>query len=443
MMDMDNGKKYFDRIQAECARRRKRVIRAIDRRGILILRAASQRRFSNDVNYPYRQDSNFFYLTNIAEDDVIMVIAPGYEHGDYLLFCRENSERNMVWEGRRIGLHQAVKVFNADKAFSFEEFFARLPGLLNGREYLYCDMADRAFLIKLADACSRPGQRGGVLPRHFTDAAVLLHEMRLLKSPLEKRLCQIASDISVAAQLRAWRRCGPGVHEHEVAAELLYEYNRCDADASYPPIVAGGANACVLHYTKNNAVLKKGSLLLIDAGAEYQMYASDITRTIPVGGRFTEAQKAIYDVVLEAQRAAISKLRAGNTWNTVHTACVRVLTRGLVDVGLLRGSVSALLKKRAYSEFFMHGIGHWLGMDVHDAGLYSRDGKPRRFEAGMFLTIEPGLYMRSAKHIPRYWRNTGIRIEDDVLVTRSDAQVLTAALPKETAEIEQAMSQAD
>ncbi len=441
MSDTKSKEKYFDRIRAECVGRRKRLIRGIGRHGILILRAAPQQKFSNDVHYRYRQNSSFHYLTNIGEDDVIMVLAPGCAHGDYLLFCKENSEHNLVWEGSRIGLRKAVGVFGADKAFASEEFFACLPGLLNGREHLYCDTSDEEFFADLVAACSQASRRkGGILPRHFSDSDILLHEMRLLKSAAEKRLCQLAADISMAAQLRAWRRCRPGAYEYEVAAELLHEYNRHDAPAAYPPIVAGGANACVLHYIKNSDKLKKGGLLLIDAGAEYQMYASDITRTIPVSGTFTRAQKEAYDVVLAAQRSAISKARVGNTWDTVHSACVRELTRGLVDMGLLRGSVPALIKKRAYGEYFMHGTGHWLGMDVHDAGLYFQNGAPRRFEAGMFLTIEPGLYMRAGKHIPSCWRNTGIRIEDDVFISATGAQVLTAALPKETDEVERAMA---
>jgi len=270
---------------------------------------------------------------------------------------------------------------------------------------------------------------------------LVLHEMRIKKSPSELRLMRRAAEISVAAHRRAWRVCRPGLHEHEIAAELLHEFHRHGAASAYPPIVGGGANACVLHYTDNRSALKDGDLLLIDAGAEVCLYAGDVTRTIPVNGRFRPAQRELYEIVLEAQEKAIAAVVPGHTWEDVHAAAVAALTRGLVAAGLLRGRVPSLIRKRAYSRFYMHGTGHWLGMNVHDAGAYMKDGRARRFEPGMVLTIEPGLYVRAARDVPRRWWNTGIRIEDDVLVTSRAPRVLTAALPKEAADIEAAMAQ--
>ena len=427
----------------EFAKRRRRVLREIGRDSLLCVRAAPRRIYAGDVDYPYRQSSDFAYLTGLNEDAMVAVFAPGCEHGNYILFCTPNDDTRTLWEGRRVGVRAAAREHGADLALPVADFAEWLPRLLGGRRRLYCDLDDTAHLPELAAACAqaRAAARGAAAPRELADMGLVLHEMRIKKSPSELRLMRRAAEISVAAHRRAWRVCRPGLHEHEIAAELLHEFHRHGAASAYPPIVGGGANACVLHYTDNRSALKDGDLLLIDAGAEVCLYAGDVTRTIPVNGRFRPAQRELYEIVLEAQEKAIAAVVPGHTWEDVHAAAVAALTRGLVAAGLLRGRVPSLIRKRAYSRFYMHGTGHWLGMNVHDAGAYMKDGRARRFEPGMVLTIEPGLYVRAARDVSRRWWNTGIRIEDDVLVTSRAPRVLTAALPKEAADIEAAMAQ--
>ena len=434
--------KNTERAKAEFEKRRRRVLRQIGRDALLCLRAAPGRIYAGDVLYPYRQHSDFAYLTGLLEDGMIAILAPGCEHGDYILFCTPNDEARIIWEGRRIGVRGAVRDHGVDLALPVHDFSEWLPRLLAGRRRLYCDLEDAAHVADLAVACVRTRgiARGAAAPRELVDAGVVLHEMRLKKSPFERNLMRRAVAISVAAHRRAWRLCRAGVSEREIAAEMLHEFHANDAVAAYPPIVGGGANACVLHYTANQDVLQDGELLLIDAGAEYQLYAGDVTRTIPVNGRFRPAQRELYEMVLEAQRRAIACAVVGNTWADVNAAATASLTRLLRGAGLLHGRPATLLKKRAYTRFYMHGAGHWLGMNVHDVGAYRRAGRPRRFEPGMVVTIEPGLYVRPARDVARRWWNTGIRIEDDVLITARAPQVLSAALPKEPHQIEAAMA---
>lgn len=434
--------KNIERANAEFRRRRRRLLRQIGRDALLCLRAAPAKIYAGDVLYPYRQHSDFAYLTGLSEDGMIAVFAPACEHGDYVLFCTPNDDARVIWEGRRVGARDAMRDHGVDLALPLQDFSEWLPRLLAGRRRLYCDLEDAAHVADLATACSRAraAARGAETPRELVDAGVPLHEMRLKKSPFELRLMRRAVEISVAAHRRAWRFCRAGASEREVAAELLHEFHANGAVAAYPPIVGGGANACVLHYTANKDLLKDGDLLLIDAGAEYQLYAGDVTRTIPVNGRFRPAQRELYEMVLEAQREALARAVVGNTWAEVNAAAAASLTRALVAAGLLRGRPQAMLKKRAYARFYMHGTGHWLGLDVHDVGDYRRAGRPRRFEPGMVLTIEPGLYVRPARDVARRWWNTGIRIEDDVLITARGPQVLSAALPKEAGQIEAAMA---
>ena len=434
--------KNTERASVEFEKRRRRVLRHIGSDALLCLRAARAKVYAGDVLYPYRQHSDFAYLTGLLEDAMIAVLAPGCEHGDYILFCTPNDEARIVWEGRRVGLRGAVCAHGVDLALPLQDFSAWLPRLLAGRRRIYCDLEDAAHVADLAGACTRARAiaRGAVAPHELVDAGVALHEMRLKKSPFERRLMRRAVDISLAAHRRAWRLCRPGVSEREIAAGLLHEFHANDAVAAYPPIVGGGANACVLHYTANKDPLRDGDLMLIDAGAEYRLYAGDVTRTVPINGRFRPAQRELYEMVLEAQRRAIAHAVVGNTWADVNAAAAASLTRSLRAAGLLHGRPATLLKKRAYTRFYMHGTGHWLGMNVHDVGAYRRAGRPRRFESGMVVTIEPGLYVRPARDVARRWWNTGIRIEDDVLITARAPQVLSAALPKEPDQIEAAMA---
>ena len=433
--------------QTELQSRRRRVLRSAGPDAIVCMFTAEQKNYSNDVHYPYRQDSNFYYLNGSVEDQMIMVLAPEHRFGDYILFCTPNDEHTIVWEGARMGLSRAKRVLGADKVFPIDAFNEVFPLLIDNRQYLYCDTFDTDKFSQLATLCrqTRRNRRNHAIPSYYADISVLLGELRLKKSKLEIETMQQAVDITAIAHRRMMQVCRPGLYEYEIDAEFMRIFNQHHARPAYPSIVAGGANACVLHYTDNKSRLKSGDLLLVDAGAEYQMYASDITRTIPVNKRFSSHQKELYEVVLEAQLKAIAKVQVGNNWLDVNNATVRALTRGLIDMGLLRGSLTALLKRSAYKDFYMHGIGHWLGLDVHDTISYSKrkSGEPRRFQTGMVLTIEPGLYINNKKNIARQFRNTGIRIEDDVLVTTRKPEVLSKDLVKNVDDIESLMSETE
>ena len=430
--------------QKELARRRKRVLQATDSNSVVCLFSAEQRGYSNDVHYPYRQDSNFYYLSGSVEDRMIMVLAAGHALGDYILFCTPNDERTALWEGSRVGLNNAKRIFAADKIFPIDSFPEVFATLMDNRQHLYCDTSDTRRFSQLVALCRQThgSRRRHTIPSHYIDIHTLLGELRLKKSTSEIKLMQQSADIAAAAHRRAMQVCRPGLYEYEIDAEIMQVFHRHNARAAYPSIVAGGGNACTLHYTNNQSRLKSGDLLLIDAGAEYQMYASDITRTIPVAKHFKSHQKELYEVVLEAQLQAIAKVKVGNNWDDVNNIAVRSLTQGLLDIGLLKGRLSTLLKRAAYRDFFMHGIGHWLGMDVHDTAGINKDksGKPRCFEAGMVLTIEPGLYIDNRHDIAKHFRNTGIRIEDDVLVRNQGPKVLSEHLVKSVDDIETAMS---
>ncbi len=433
--------------QKELENRRKRVLSAAGSDAVVCLFAAKQKNYSNDVYYAYRQDSNFYYLNGSVEDQMIMVLVPGHPFGDYILFCTPNDEHTIVWEGARIGLNRAKRMLGADKVFPIDEFDEIFPLLIDNKQYLYCDTSDTDNFLQLATLCrqTRRNRRNHAIPSYYADISVLLGELRLKKSKLEIETMQKAVAITTIAHQRMMQMCRPGLYEYEIDAEIMKIFHQHHTHPAYPSIVAGGVNACVLHYTDNKSRLKSGTLLLVDAGAEYRMYASDITRTIPVNKRFNSHQKELYEVVLEAQLKAIAKVQVGNNWLDVNNAAVRALTRGLIDTGLLKGSLPTLLKRAAYRDFYMHGIGHWLGLDVHDTMGHNKDksGRPRRFEAGMVLTVEPGLYIGNQSNIAAQFRNTGIRIEDDVLVTTRGPEVLSKHLVKNVNDIESVMSEAE
>ncbi len=420
-------------------------MRALGRDCAAVVPAAAVVNRSGGVAYPYRQNSDFAYLTGFCEPAAIAVFTPGRRDGEYVLFCLPRDEQRELWDGPRAGCRGAVRDFGADKAFPIEDFDAVFPRLIKGRTRICLpldDPADGAVDDPLDDA-ETPHRRLfsrlrrlGLRRRSRFALEGLTHEMRLRKSRAEIALMRKAAVIAAAAHRRAMRACRPGMFEYQLAAEIHCEFEGAAAVPAYPSIVGGGANACVLHYTRNADVLNDGDLVLIDAGAEYQLYASDVTRTFPVGGRFKPAQRELYELVLEAQRAAIGKVRAGNTWNDVHGAAVRALTTGLVALGLLKGRVQRLIRDGEYRRFYMHHTGHWLGMDVHDVGGVSDGARARRFEPGMVLTVEPGLYIRPGAGVARRWRNLGIRIEDDVAVTADGARVLSDGVPKEPDEIE-------
>jgi Xaa-Pro aminopeptidase len=373
-----------------------------------------------------------------------MVLVPGREHGEYILFCRERNPEKEIWEGRRAGLEGAREIYGADDAFPIDDIDEILPGLLENRDKVFYSMGRDpdfdAHLMNWVNEVRAKSRNGVHAPGEFVTLDHILHEMRLFKGPEEIRLMKRAAKISANAHRRAMQTCKPGMMEYEIEAELLYEFRKGGSPfPAYPPIVGGGANGCILHYTENSAELKAGDLLLIDAGAEIDGYAADVTRTFPVSGRYGGEQRAIYELVLAAQQAAIEQVRPGKHWNDPHENAVRVLTQGLRDLGLLNGAVDGHIENGDYKRFYMHRTGHWLGMDVHDVGDYKLDDTWRLLEPGMVLTVEPGLYIAAAQDIPEGFRNIGVRIEDDVLVTRDGNEVLSRDAPKAVAEIEALM----
>ncbi len=430
--------------RAEFARRRKRLLEMMGEGSIAILPARPVCKRNRDNEYPYRPDSDFWYLSGFPEPDSVLVLIPGRQHGEYILFCRERDPKLEQWNGSLAGQQGAVEIYGADDSFPIDDIDDILPGLLENRSQVYYTMGrEPAFDQKLIGWINRlrGKARAGVhAPDNIIALDHLLHEMRLIKSKAEIRLMRRAAQVTAQAHRRAMKVCRPGLYEYQLEAELQHEFtwNGCRFPA-YSSIVAGGKNACVLHYTANSDRLRNNDLLLIDAGAEYQYYAADITRTFPVNGKFRRVQKALYEVVLAAQEAAIEQVRPGNHWNAPHEAAVEVITEGLVALGLLRGRVGTLLKKEAYKPFFMHRTGHWLGMDVHDVGEYKIGESWRVLEPGMVMTVEPGIYIPAGSKVDRKWWNIGIRIEDDILVTREGHEVLTADAPKTVEAIEALM----
>jgi Xaa-Pro aminopeptidase len=429
----------------EFARRRRQLMRLMGRDSIAVLPAAPVRHRNNDVEYPYRQDSDFHYLTGFGEPEAVAVLVPGRQQAEYILFVRDRDPAREAWDGRRAGPGGAAREFGADDAFPITDMDEILPGLLENRTRVYYTMGVYADfdqrVVGWVNGLRTQAKNGRHPPQEFAALDHVLHDMRLYKSRHELELMRAAARISARAHLRVMRFCRPGVTEYQVMAELLHEFRRHNADTAYAPIVGGGANSCVLHYRDNNQPLADGELLLVDAGCELESYASDITRTVPINGRFTPEQRAVYEVVLEANRAAIARVRPGNHWNEPHEAAVKVITQGLIRLGLLKGRLAALIRSGAYRRFFMHRTGHWLGLDVHDVGDYKVGDEWRVLEPGMTLTVEPGIYLPAgARGVSRRFRNIGIRIEDDVLVTRRGAEVLSARAPKDPDQIEAVMA---
>jgi len=430
-------------INKEFARRRKNLMQMVGKGGIAILPAAPIRTRSRDVEYRFRQDSDFYYLTGFAEPDAVAVIAPGRDSGEFLLFCRDRDVEKERWDGQRMGTEGAIERYYADDAFPIEDIDDILPGIMESCERVYYTMGlYKDFDARIADwvnSLRSGGNRGLHTPQEFVALDHLLHDMRLYKSRSEISAMRKSAKVAVAAHRRAMQMTRPGLFEYEVEAEFIHEFRRHDARYSYNPIVAAGGNACTLHYVDNAATLDDGDLLLIDAGCELDYYASDITRTFPVNGRFSPEQRAVYEIVLNAQLAAIEKTRKDNHWNEPHDAAVRVITKGLKKIGLLEGSLPKLIRDGAYREFYMHRTGHWIGMDVHDVGDYKVGDEWRLLESGMVTTVEPGIYIPNSRKVPKPWRNIGIRIEDDVAVTSNGPDVLTRGLVKEPDDIEALM----
>jgi Xaa-Pro aminopeptidase len=428
-------------------KRRVRLLKQMARGSVAIITTSQVAVRNRDADYAFRPDSNFYYLTGFAESEAVAVlIAPkSGQPAKFILFCRDRDPLREVWDGRRYGQEGAITVFGADEAFSIAEIDERMPGLLENATAIYYPVGkDADFDLQVLAWRSKVMEkvRSGVkAPHNLIAIESLLHEMRLNKDASEIKTMRRAAQISGHAHVRAMQVCQPGMMEYQVEAEIMRSFMESGSRApAYNSIVAGGENACILHYIENNAELRDGDLLLIDAGAELDCYASDITRTFPVNGCFSREQRAVYEVVLAAQKAAIAQIRPGKRWNAPHDAAVRVLTQGLVDLGILKGSVETLIKEEKYKRFYMHRTGHWLGMDVHDVGEYSIEGKWRSLQPGMVLTVEPGLYIPSdSRGVAKKWWGIGIRIEDDVLVTSKGCEVLTRDAPKEVDEIEALM----
>lgn len=432
-------------IASELKQRRQQLMAQIRLGNIAIIPSATVRTRNRDVNYPFRQDSDFYYLTGFNEADALAVFIPGRQQGEYILFCQEFDEKKALWEGAHAGLEGAINDHGADDSFPIDDLNDILPGLLENKNKVFYPMGrDSDLDHNLMEWIThiRSQTRSGInAPGELVSLEHTLHEMRLIKSPTEIKLIQQAIDVSAKGHIRAMQSCQAGRYEYQIEGEMIHEFidNGLRAVA-YPSIVAGGDNACVLHYTENKAVLKDGDLLLIDAGAECDHYAADITRTFPVSGVFSTEQKLLYQLVLDAQLAAMQEVKVNAPWNKAHEASVQVLTKGLVELGLLSGDVDSLIEDESYKLFYMHRIGHWLGMDVHDVGDYKINDEWRALEAGMVLTIEPGLYIpEDCASVDEKWRGIGIRIEDDVLVTEQGYQVLSQAIPKTIAEIEATM----
>ena len=428
----------------EFEKRRRQLMRMVGQGGIVILPSAPVRTRSRDVEYHFRQDSDFYYMTGFAEPESVVVLVPGRANGEYLLFCRERDSKREQWDGLRAGQVGAIEQYGADDAFPIEDLDDILPGIMESCDRVYYTMGMYAeFDVRIAEwvnTLRSKLNRGVHTPQEFVALDHLLHDMRLYKSRGEISAMRKSAKIAVAAHKRAMRITEPGLYEYEVEAEFRHEFRQNDAWASYSPIVAGGKNACILHYVENNVELKDGDLLLIDAGCELDYYASDITRTFPVNGRFSPEQRAVYEIVLEAQHAAIEKTVVGNHWNEPHDAAVKVVTKGLKKLGLLEGSLPRLIKDGAYRPYYMHRTGHWIGMDVHDVGDYKVGDEWRMLETGMVTTVEPGIYLGNGRRIPKAFRNIGIRIEDDVAVTNKGPDVLSKGLVTDPDDIESLMS---
>ncbi len=428
----------------EFAKRRKQLMRMVGEDGIAILPSAPLKIRSRDVEYRFRQDSDFYYLTGFDEPQSVAVLVPGRAAGEFILFCRERDSDKERWDGSRHGPDGAVEHYDANDAFPIDDIDDILPGIMESRSSVYYTMGAYAdFDQHVADwvkSLRSKGAAGIHTPHEFVALDHLLHDMRLYKSRAEISAMRKAAKIAVSAHRRAIAGVEPGMYEYEVEAVYLHEFRRHNATSSYSPIVGSGVNACTLHYVDNDHRIADGELLLVDAGCEYDYYASDVTRTFPVSGRFSPEQGAIYEIVLEAQLAAIEKIRVGNHWNDPHDAAVRVIARGLKKLGLLDGSLPKLIRDGAYRDYFMHRTGHWLGMDVHDVGDYKVGDEWRLLEAGMVMTVEPGIYTPAHRKVPARWRNIGVRIEDDVAVAHAGPDVLTKGLAKAPDEVEKLMA---
>lgn len=428
--------------------RRKALMSNMPADSIAIIPSAQMKQRNNDVEYPFRQDSSFYYLTGFNEPDAMLLLIPGRASGETVLFCRERDKLMEIWNGYRSGPDGAVNDFAFDEAHAIGEIDDVLPALLNGMSRIYYSIGQDEELDQQIrhwlNLIRGKVRQGAVAPTELVMLDHLLNEMRLIKSTEEQDLMRRAGEISAQGHVKAMELCKPGLMEYQLEAEILHYFAMQGArQPAYSTIVGGGSNACILHYIENDQPLADGDLVLIDAGCELEHYAGDITRTFPVNGQFSEPQAALYSLVLKAQKACIDLAKPGVLWDAVHDCSVEVLTKGLIELGLLKESLEEAIAAGSYRDFYMHRIGHWLGMDVHDVGDYKVENQWRPLEPGMVMTIEPGLYVAADNmDVDPCWRGIGIRIEDDILITDSGCEVLTAAVPKEIDEIEALMASA-
>jgi len=435
-------------MQAEYQQRRQQLMEKLGN-GTGIFRSAPTAVMHNDVEYNFRQDSDFFYLTGFDEPEAVAVLAPHHEEHRFVLFVRPKDWEKEVWSGHRVGVEAAKERYGADAAYSITELDEKLPQYLEKADRMVYHLGrDRVFnetILNHWQQLMRTYPKRGIGPTALEDPAPILHPMRQIKSESELALMRRAIEISVEAHQLALEMAAPGRYEYEIQAEMERLFRlRGGMGPAYPSIVASGANACILHYTENNRQMQSGELLLIDAGCVYDYYNADITRTFPVNGTFTAEQRILYELVLKAQEAAIAQIFPGGSFKQMHDTAVRILTEGLVELGLLQGDVDKLIEEEKHKPFYMHRTGHWLGLDVHDVGVYQHGDSPLNFQPGQVITVEPGLYLGTGiklaedqPEVPERWRGIGIRIEDDVLVTASGHEILTQAVPKSLEAMEQ------
>ena len=415
--------------------------KVLDDSAIIVASSPVKSRIS-DTDYLYRQDSNFYYLSGYEEPESILLIRPYAKKDNFIIFCRDRDPLKEQWDGFRSGQKGAVEDFDADKSLSISSVDAFMPELLQGAKNIYYSMSSPCGLDQRiniwVDQIRLNTRAGAEPPQNLLSLDSIIHEMRLLKSNEEIEVMKQAAEITTEAHIRAMKAVKPGMYEYQLEAEYLYAFNKNGAKApAYNSIVGGGNNACILHYVENNSELKDGDVVLVDAGCEYKYYASDVTRTFPVNGSFTEEQKQIYSIVLEAHRQSMDQLQPGNKWNLAHEKSVEVIVEGLIDLGIIKSKKQEAIDKGEYSKFYMHRIGHWLGMDVHDVGSYKQDGDWRDLEPGMVMTVEPGIYiLDSLEGVEDKWKGIGVRIEDDVLVTKKGFEVLTSDIPRSIEEVE-------
>ncbi|MEH6575587.1 MAG: Xaa-Pro aminopeptidase [Amphritea sp.] len=430
------------------AERRRKLMAQMSVNSVAIIPSANLQTRNSDVEYAFRQDSDFYYLTGFDEPDAVLVLIPGRAEGEVSFFCRGRDPEMEIWHGYRAGPEGVLTQCGADQAYPVDEIDSRMQALLQGCERLYYSIGTNEKLDQQVrgwlNGIRAQARQGAIAPSELVMLDHMLHEMRLFKDADEVAVMREAGRISAAAHRRAMQACKPGLTEYQLEAEITHHFavNGC-RQAAYPSIVGGGENACVLHYIENWDQLRDGDLVLIDAGCELDYYASDITRTFPVSGRFSDPQKALYELVLNAQKACIEAIRPGVLWNDIHDISVQVLVSGLIELGLLEGELADLIESGAYRDFYMHRVGHWLGMDVHDVGDYKIDGEWRPLQPGMVMTVEPGLYISPQnENVDACWRGIGIRIEDDVLITETGYEVLSDGAPKSVADIEALMAEA-